>query len=344
MKKSILLVLFIWISLTAFVGVENALFNIPAKWPKPAYDFSRNPLTAEKVELGRALFYDPILSRTNSISCASCHSPYTTFAHVDHKLSHGVEDRIGTRNAPALINLAWNKLFMWDGAINQLDMQALAPMSHPDEMGEKIEHVVSKLQESSLYRGLFFKAFGDSTVTGEHTLKSISQFLLTVVSSNAKYDSVMRKESAFTAQEKNGYKLFQKNCASCHVEPLFTNLEFENNGLEVDSTLHDYGRMKITQNANDSLKFKVPTLRNIEFSYPYMHDGRFKKLPDVLAHYTNGILQSKTLSPKLQKPIILSSNEKVDLVSFLLTLTDRDFLFNPKYSYPKYLFYPTAKQ
>jgi cytochrome c peroxidase len=159
--------------------------------------------------------------------------------------------------------------------------------------------------------------------------------MLTLVSSNSKYDSVTRKQTQFTAQEKNGYTLFQKNCASCHAEPLFTNLQFENNGLAVDTTLNDYGRMKITKNSNDSLKFKVPTLRNIEFSYPYMHDGRFKRLSDVLKYYTTGIQHSKTLAKQLEQPILLSSNQRVDLTAFLLTLTDRAFLFNPKHSFPK---------
>jgi cytochrome c peroxidase len=158
--------------------------------------------------------------------------------------------------------------------------------------------------------------------------------MLTLVSADSKYDSVMRKQSVFTLQETNGYRLFRENCGSCHTEPLFTNCQFENNGLSKDSIYNDNGRMKITNNALDSLKFKVPTLRNIEFSFPYMHDGRFKKLSEVLNHYTSGISHSATLSKKLEKPIVLTSNEKVDLTAFLLTLTDRNFLFNPAFSYP----------
>lgn len=319
----------------AFQIAKEPLFKAPVNWPKPVYDFNKNPLTADKIELGRHLFYDPTLSKNNQISCASCHSPYTAFTHVDHDLSHGIDDRIGTRNSPALMNLAWYSSFMWDGAINHLDMQALAPISHPDEMGETIESVVKKLQHTTTYPAMFKKAFGDSMITGEHTLKAISQFMLTLVSSNSKYDSVMRKQTQFTIQEKNGYALFQKNCSSCHTEPLFTNLQFENNGLAVDTTLKDYGRMRITKNKTDSLKFKVPTLRNIEFSFPYMHDGRFKTISAVLKHYTNGVKQSPTLSVHLQKPMVLSSNDKVDLTAFLLTLTDKSFLFNSKYAYPK---------
>ena len=319
----------------AFKSLKYVPFDAPKNWPKPAYDFTKNPLSDEKIELGRVLFYDPILSKNNTISCASCHSQYTAFTHVDHSLSHGIDDRIGTRNSPALMNLAWHTSYMWDGAINHLDMQALAPISHPDEMGEKIESVVLKLQQSKRYRSLFYKAFGDSVVTGQHTLKAMSQFMLTLVSANSKYDSVMRKQAQFTAQEKNGYALFQKNCGSCHAEPLFTNLQFENNGLAIDTTLNDYGRMNVTKDSADCSKFKVPTLRNIEFSYPYMHDGRFKRLSDVLKHYTSGIHQSKTLAKPLLNPIVLSSNQKVDLTAFLLTLTDKAFLFNPNYSFPK---------
>ena len=335
MKKIWAICIVTCIVLCAFKISEEQLFTVPPQWLKPAYDFSKNPLSTQKVELGRYLFYDPLLSKNNQISCASCHSPFTAFTHVDHDLSHGIDDRIGTRNSPALMNLAWHQSFMWDGAINHLDMQALAPISHPDEMGETIESVVKKLQHSKNYPSLFQQAFGDSVITGEHTLKAISQFMLTLVSANSKYDSVMRKQAQFTPQQKNGYALFQKNCASCHAEPLFTNLQFENNGLSVDTTLNDYGRMRITKNKNDSLKFKVPTLRNIEFSYPYMHDGRFKTIAAVLKHYTSGIKQSNTLSVHLQKPIVLSSNERVDLTAFLLTLTDKSFLFNTQHGFPK---------
>ncbi len=335
MKKSLALLLIFGFIITAFTTDSNSLFVIPPNWPKPLYDFSKNQLTPEKIELGRALFYDNILSRDSSISCNSCHSQFTAFAHVDHTLSHGINNKIGTRNAPALSNLAWQKSFMWDGAINHLDMQALAPISNRDEMDSNIENVVNKLQKTKLYPLLFYKAFGDSLITGEHTLKAISQFMLTLVSSNSKYDSVMLKQAVFTPQEKNGYNLFKKNCSSCHTEPLFTNQLFENNGLTLDTTLNDYGRMKVTQNSNDSLRFKVPSIRNIEFSYPYMHDGRFKHLSDVVNHYTGGIQKSRTLSKQLQKPIVLSSKEKVDLIAFLLTLTDKKYLFNPAYSFPK---------
>lgn len=337
MKKTLFFLL-TFIIITAFTKSEKTPFYIPKKWKKPTYNFSKNPLSISKIALGKALFYDEILSRDNSVSCASCHSQYTAFTHVDHDLSHGIDDRIGTRNSPTLMNLAWQPIFMWDGSINHLDMQALAPISHPDEMGETMANVVKKLQNSSRYTVAFYSAYGDSTVTGERTLKAISQFLLTLVSANSKYDKVKRKEAKFTAQERNGYRLFKNNCSSCHQEPLFTNHKFENNGLSIDTTLNDFGRMKITQNTNDAQKFKVPTLRNLEFSYPYMHDGRFQKISEVLNHYTKGIEQSPTLAKDLQQPILLTSNEKIDLTAFLLTLTDKEFLFNKAYSYPREFF------
>lgn len=336
MKKSIsfIFILFLFV-VSAFKLQQKSYFIQPKNWPLPLYDFSKNPLSKEKIDLGRALFYEPLLSRDNTISCASCHSSFTAFAHVDHALSHGIENKIGNRNAPALMNLAWSSSFMWDGAINHLDMQALAPISNPLEMDEKIEQVVLKLQKTKNYPPRFYAAFRDSTISGEHCLKAISQFMLSIESFNSRYDSVMRKEAKFTEQEKNGYRLFQKNCATCHTEPLFTNYKFENNGLALDTNLNDWGRIKISHLPQDSLKFKVPTLRNIEFSYPYMHDGRFKKLNEVLNHYTNGIVKSSTLSPILNQKIVLSSNEKVDVIAFLLSLSDRSYLFNSAYRYPK---------
>ena len=322
--------------LVAFAPNENSN-QITNPWPIPVYDYSKNPTTKAGIALGRKLFYDQRMSKDGSVSCGSCHLSFTAFTHVDHALSHGIGDSIGTRNAPALMNLAWQQTFMWDGAINHLDVQALAPMHDPREMGEDIKHVVEKLQDTPTYPKLFYRAFGDSTLTGEHLLKSLAQFQLTLISANSKYDKVMRKEDGieFTEQESHGYELFKSNCASCHREPLFTTGEFANNGLPVDTTLNDVGRMGVTQNSQDSLKFKIPTLRNVEFSYPYMHDGRFKKLAHVINHYTHGIVNNPTRAPELEHPIVLDAKERVDLLSFLLTLTDREFLFNPDHAFPR---------
>ena len=335
MKRTSLSIFLLLIVISGFRMLDDVPFQVPTNWPKPQYNFAKNPLNSDKIELGRHLFYDPILSRDSTISCSSCHSQFTAFTHVDHDLSHGIEDRIGFRNAPAVMNLAWQKAFMWDGAINHLDMQSLAPIENPDEMDEHFERVIKKLNANTKYKTLFKNAFGDEQITGEKTLKAVAQFMLTIVSANSLYDKMLRKEISFNTQQENGYQLFKQHCASCHTEPLFTNGEFENNGLRIDTSLMDFGRMRVTQSTKDSLKFKVPTLRNIEFSYPYMHDGRFKKLSEVMNHYVSGVQQGPTLSKKLQKKIELTSNEKVDLTAFLLTLTDREFLFNPKYSYPK---------
>ncbi len=327
------------LSLTVLVAmlsftVEHYGLSWPGYFPKPAYDFSKNPPDSAKIQLGRNLFYSPVLSLNSTISCASCHSPYNAFAHTDHSLSHGIHDQVGNRNAPALFNLAWQKKFMWDGAVNHLDMQPLAALSHPKEMGESLPSVVKKLNQSGFYRSLFYQAFGDSVATGEKVLKALAQFQLTLISANAKYDQVRQGKTAFTEQEERGYAIFSKYCNSCHKEPMFTDYSFANNGLPADSTLKDYGRWIITQQSEDSLHFKVPSLRNLSYTFPYMHDGRFKKLQQVIDHYTEGIQDYKVVSKKLRKPILLSEEEKIDLLSFLLTLNDKEFIYNPKFNYP----------
>lgn len=318
----------------AFYSPKITLHKLeyPDYFPKPFYSFENNPLSKEGIILGRRLFYDPILSKDSSISCSSCHLSFTAFTHVDHKLSHGINDSIGTRNSPTLINLAWSNHFMWDGAINHLDFQALAPITHPAEMGEEINHVIQKLNKTN-YPSLFYKAFQDSMITGEYLLKAIAQFELTLISCNSKYDSVIQNKTTFTVQEERGYQLFKQNCSSCHTEPLFTNNNFEKNDLPIDTILNDLGRFSITQLPSDSLKFKTPTLRNIEFSYPYMHDGRFKSISEVLDHY------NQNYSNKIH----LNEKEKVDLTVFLLTLSDKNFLFNKDFSFPRNLFFNKKK-
>ncbi len=312
-------------------------FVVPEYFPVPTYNFEDNPIALEKIELGRALFYDPILSLDNTISCASCHAPFNAFAHTDHDLSHGINDSIGTRNAPALFNLAWHSKFMWDGAVHHLDVQALAPINHPAEMGESLIHVVHKLQASSIYPTLFYTAYGDSTVTGETILKALAQFQLSLISANSKYDQVKQGMQQFTAQEQKGYELFLQNCNACHREPLFTNVGFANNGLTVDTTLRDYGRIHVTQIKSDSLQFKVPSLRNLSFTYPYMHDGRFHSLQEVLQHYNGafGLNHADNLPASI--PIDLDAHARVELISFLLTLNDQDFVFDKRHQFPNIL-------
>ncbi|RZJ50172.1 MAG: c-type cytochrome [Chryseobacterium sp.] len=334
MKKYVISFLCLF-SLLAFTINDFYNLYIPEYFPKPVYDFKKEPLTKERVELGRALFYDPVLSKDGTVSCASCHTSYNAFAHIDHALSHGIGDSIGRRNAPALFNLAWQKQFMWDGAVNHIEVQALAPISDKKEMAESLENVIRKLQAKKLYRSLFYRAFSDSTITGQHLLKAIAQFQLTLISANSKYDQVKKGKESFTNQEQNGYGIFKRNCNSCHQEPLFSSYKFANNGLPIDSHLKDLGRIGVTQQRKDSLLFKIPSLRNLSYSYPYMHDGRFSRLSQVISHYTNGIQQNSKVSKELKKKIILTDNEKVDLIAFLLTLNDKEFVKNPDFQFPK---------
>ena len=340
MKRPLLLLLILYVLISGFSGKKGRETNIAVKWPPPLYTVNLQE-AQEKINLGRLLFYDPVLSADSSVSCANCHSPYNAFAHTDHALSHGIYDSIGSRNAPALMNLAWQSSYMWDGMIPHLEMQSLFPITHPGEMGETFPHVITKLQQIPSYKLWYAKAWNDTTITGEQTLKSLSAFMLTLISNNSKYDSVMRSQAAFTRQEMKGYRLFQRNCASCHQEPLFSNFSFKYNGLPVDKKLNDTGRMKVTGFVSDSLLFKVPSLRNIEYTYPYMHDGRFKRLAEVLNHYTE-IKNSSQLSHELRRKIRMTADEKTELISFLLTLSDRSFIFNRNHSYPHELIRQTA--
>jgi cytochrome c peroxidase len=313
-------------------------FVVPKGWPKPVYDFSKNPVTEEGFKLGRSLFYDPMLSRDSTISCSSCHLQFTNFTHVDHALSHGIDGKKGTRNTLSILNVAWSKTFMWDGAVNNLEVQPLAPIHNPVEMDYSLDQIVNSLKKSAKYTEKFKKAFGkDAEVTGQLVLKALTQYMVMLVSYNSKYDKVMRKEAGvvFTDSEANGLKLFRIHCASCHKEPLFCDNVFENNGLMPDTSLRDGGRFNVTGIQSDSLKFKVPTLRNIELSYPYMHDGRFRNLEMIMFHYTDGIHRSPTLSKKLVKPIVLNPTEKRDVINFLKTLTDKEFLYDLRFRYTR---------
>jgi len=334
MKKALIIGIWaLFLLLVSFKRKDIIPFNVPKGWPQPVYNFKKKPLTAEKINLGRTLFYDPALSKDSTISCNSCHSQFSSFTHADHALSHGIAGKIGNRNSPVLINLAWSSHFMWDGSITHLNEQAKLPITNPLEMDENMDSVVSRLQQDIRYRSLFSMAFEDSVATEEKMLEALTQFMLTLVSTNSKYDRVMAAQDTFTANELRGYTLFKAHCSSCHTEPLFTNDGFENNGLYVDETLNDFGRIKITHTPADSLKFKVPTLRNIEYSKPYMHDGRFKTLSQVINSYMRGIQHSPTLSPKLQKMIYLDEQQKNDLIAFLLTLSDKDFIHNKRFAY-----------
>ena len=321
-----------------YCGVKKNVLQTPEYFPVPHYNFNNNPTSEAKIKLGNNLFYDPLLSANNTISCASCHSPYASFAHTDHDLSHGIYDSIGTRNAPPLFNLAWQDRFMWDGAIDNLDAQALAPISHATEMGSSINEVVAKLKAHPKYPGLFKGIYKDTLITGERVLKVLAQFQLSLLSSDSKYDRVQKGTASFTTKEISGYNIFTSNCASCHAEPLFSSYRFANNGLELDPILNDIGRQKITLNSRDSLHFKIPSLRNLKYTFPYMHDGRFNTLREVLKHYTQKIKNSPTLSPELKNGISLTKNQQTDLIAFLATLNDRDFIISQKHQINKSFF------
>jgi len=305
---------------------------IPKGWPAPAYNFSTNPLTKDGFILGRKLFYDTKLSRDNTISCGSCHQQFAAFSHLDHALSHGIDGQFGTRNAPGLFNLAWQTNFMWDGGINHIEVQPLAPITNPVEMDENMASVINKLQSDANYRELFRNAFGDETVTGQRIFKAITQFQGMMVSYNSKYDRYSRSETSLSSSELNGLNLFQLKCASCHTPPLFTNLDYKNNGL--DSVFTDAGRGRITQLASDTGKFKVPSLRNVNLTRPYMHDGRFETLEQVLEHYASGVKNSSTLSPEVAGGIPLTTQEKQDIIAFLKTLSDTRFTTDKRFADP----------
>jgi cytochrome c peroxidase len=320
----------------AWVNIANKPtplnFVVPAGWPQPRYNFKANPLTKEGFELGRKLFYDENLSKDSTISCASCHQQFGGFATYDHNLSHGINNTLTIRNAPALQNLAWQKEFMWDGGITHLDLQPLAPLTAANEMGETLENVIKKLNRDTAYKRMFKAAFGVTSINTQYMTKALSQFVLMLVSSNSKYDKVMRGEAEFILPEKLGYEIFRQKCISCHAAPLFTDLSYRNTGMRFDSTLRDIGRMTITRDANDSMKFKVPSLRNVARTFPYGHDGRFFSLQNVYEHYRNRMQVGKATDSLLQHKLAISNYESGQLTAFLRTLTDSSFLTNPAFA------------
>lgn len=313
---------------------------VPPGWPAPQYDFKKNPLTREGFLLGRKLFYDERLSRDSTISCASCHQQFGAFATYEHPLSHGIDNTLTTRNAPALQNLAWQKEYMWDGGITHLDLQPLAPLTATNEMGETIASALHKLQRDTTYSRLFREAFGDTVINTQRMTRALSQFLVMLISADSKYDRVMRGKDSFSLPERLGYAIFEKKCSSCHREPLFTDLSYRNTGLPLDSTLNDVGRMRITGDHKDSLKFKVPTLRNVAITHPYGHDGRFFTLLSVFEHYRKNMIVTPMTDSLLQHRLPLSNFEIGQLTAFLYTLTDTSFLKNPLYAPPGYTITP----
>ncbi len=319
------------------VAVNNThaiKFVVPKGWPQPVYDFKQNPLTAEGFELGRKLFYDGRLSKDGNFACASCHQQFAAFTTYDHNLSHGFNNSFTRRNAPPLFNLAWQKEFMWDGGINHLDLQPLAPITDANEMAETIQNVLNKLKKDTAYRRMFKAAFGDENITTQRMTKAISQFVVMMVSANSKYDKVMRGEDSFNLPQRLGYEIFKRKCINCHTEPMFTDYSYRNAGLTTDDYLADIGRMKITNKPADSMKFKVPSLRNAAVTAPYGHDGRFVSLLSVMNFYRNDVVNYSTTDSLLKHGIPLSNFEIGQLTAFIYTLTDSSFLKDPRFAPP----------
>ncbi len=310
---------------------------VPQGWPAAKYTFSVNAISAEAFVLGRSLFYETLLSKDNTISCASCHMNKAAFSNPDHNLSHGINGILGKRNAPGIFNLTWHPYFMHDGGINHIEVQPLGPISNRIEMAENINNVISKLQGTDKYKTLFKNAFGTEEVTTQRMFRAMAQFMGLIYSYNSKYDKVIRNEEGmvFTEAESRGYALFQANCNACHKEPLFTDFQFRNNGMRVDPQVNDSGRAHITNQAIDLYKFKTPSLRNLAHTYPYMHDGSLATLQACLDHYTSGVVNITNLDPYLQSGgLKLSAEDKKDLIAFLLTLTDNTIASDSRFADP----------
>jgi len=308
-----------------------------------------NPLTVDGVHLGRMLFHENKLSLDASISCSSCHLQEYGFSD-SATFSKGVNDLRGHRQAMSVFNLAWNTNgFFWDGRAPLLRDQALLPIQDALEMQETLPDVVAKLQADQMYLDQFFKAFGDDNITSERISLALEQFMFSIVSVNSKYDQHLRGEATLSSAEQRGKELFFNeynpsfpsisgaDCAHCHSGKNFENDDYMNNGL--DSIFTDDGREKATLNSADKAKFKVPSLRNIELTAPYMHDGRFTTLEEVVMHYNTGLVNSPTMDPALLYPyhnggLLLSSQDVQDLIAFLKTLTDEDMATNEAYSSP----------
>ena len=312
--------------------VTPIAFPVPPGFPPPVYPFEKNPLTEEGFQLGKKLFYDGILSKDGSISCASCHHQIAGFGTFDHDLSHGIFNQHTTRNAPSLSNLAWQQAYRWDGSAGTIEKVILNHIQAKNEMGESVLNVMSKLQADTGYRNGFQKAFGTSAINPQRLSYALSQFVLLLVSGNSKYDQVKRGLSTFTPNEQAGYDLFLANCNTCHQEPLFTDFSYRNNGLGFNTTTGDIGRMGITGNLTDSLKFRVTQLRNVQMTFPYGHDGKIASLSQMMTHYATGIQNGTTLDPLLSNKIPLSDPERFLLVQFLSTLTDTAFMNNKRFS------------
>lgn len=313
-------------------------YKVPSNFPPLAYDATKYPITEKGFELGRKLFYDGRLSADGTISCGFCHEQKNAFTHHGHTVSHGINGLSGTRNTPAIQNLGFQTSFMFDGATEHLHLMPILPITNPVEMSGNFSTIVSMLKKDAEYKRLFAAAFPKESISTETMLKAMAQFLVLVTSSNSRFDKYRRQETGgiLTPEESEGYAIFNQKCASCHATDLFTDNSFRNNGLAVNPQVDDIGRYRVTLLEADKYKFKVPSLRNIEKTKPYMHDGRFFSLEAVLDHYASGVVDSPTLDPSLKATgrlgIALSADDKTKLIAFLKTLTDNDYLTDKRFS------------
>jgi cytochrome c peroxidase len=295
-----------------------------------------NPLSAEGIALGKKLFFDPILSRDSSISCGTCHQPKLAFTDGLDK-SRGIDGQLSQRSAMSLLNVGfYSKGLFWDGRAATLEEQSLHPVRTFEEMDENWARVSKKLQKHAEYPVLFRKAFGikrrvdiDSNLVG----KALAQYERTLISANTKFDRVMAGKEQFSPSEKRGWTIFfdaddprtpTSECNHCHVDPLFSTLAFENNGIDPGDeikALKDRGRGGVSGNVYERGQFRVPTLRNLAYTAPYMHDGRFKTLDEVLDHYQSGGHAGMSVSPNVRK-LQLDKQDRRDLLAFLQTLND----------------------
>jgi cytochrome c peroxidase len=310
--------------------------DLPANFPELPNP-KDNPLTVEGVALGRRLFYDPILSGDSSQACAQCHIQQNAFGDT-RRFSEGIHGVFGSRHAPTIVNPAWIAEMFWDGRAAGLEGQAREPVPNPIEMDLPWPDAIERLQRHPEYPALFCAAFGDKRVTQDRVVKAIAQFERTFISVNSKYDRVRRGEATFTPAEQKGYDIFRTergDCFHCHDELFFATSTFHNTGL--DSVVGDNGRYDVTGDPADIGKFKSATLRNIEVSSPYMHDGRFSTLEEVLAHYNMGFHDGDDVDPLIRARLTrapMRPGEIDTLIIFLSTLTDPDFLLNPDLSSP----------
>ncbi|MEP4077665.1 MbnP family protein [Haloferula sp.] len=316
---------------------EGFSITLPKHVPLPALP-SDNPILKSRVTLGEKLFNEPKLSRTNAISCASCHQGEAL--SDPRRFSPGVDGEHANRHSMPLFNLAWKTSFFWDGRATSLRAQTLVPIEDHLEMDESLENVVAKLKSDSAYPPLFAAAFGSGKITPENIGLAIENFLLTRLSLNSKLDQSVKGKATLTAEEQRGFELFfteseprlgklGADCFHCHGGALFTDHSFHNNGL---ATTDDIGLEKTTGKASDRYKFSTPSLRNIALTAPYMHDGRFATLEEVIDHYNADFERNETLDPNLAKHpqgLGLSDDDKKALIAFLKTLTDPAFSPQP---------------